>query len=641
MYTQRGVLHPETMLSRLFRYAALVVIITILLHLILAAVHNEYREATASGLSRFSSHFQEEKLEGDLRLLDDANSQLSSTPSSHNLMNATFIMLVRNSDLEGTITSIRAIEDRFNSRFGYPYALLNDEPFTDEFKRRVSVITPSEMKFGVVPKEHWSQPEWIDVEKAEKAMKQMELHGVKYGGSMSSWFPETVHSQLNPNAPQEALAIGTCAVSTLVQPYKWYWRIEPDVKFYCDIHRDPFRFMEENNKVYGKSSRVIFCGSRLTSAFVTAGFTIAVYEISATIRTLWKAVTDFINTHPEFIADDNAMGFISDTNGVTYNRCHFWSNFEIANMDFWRGPAYTAFFEYLDSLGGFYYERWGDAPVHSIAASSFLTRDQIHFFEEIGYQHDDWGHCPIPDDIWEKGRCSCSQDRSFGSSCEGALAILLAVLPAFLMPWFLSKFNKKCLFVVMIITKSIFRAGPDWNLTTRTNFLFSLILFAISCARINYTLHLPRGDPLNGGRDFYGTRCWIKMAIYEGLLPSVPYLYSRIDPVVPELIVTTLISMLPFPRMYGDELIGLTMLWLLWIGGAAAASQFQACQLLSALEAFAWLGWLVLSGIIAISIVVILQSRSGRSEGLAEPLPTRDGRSANKEGAGMGVGVEV
>ena len=33
-----------------------------------------------------------------------------------------------------------------------------------------------------------------------------------------------------------------------------------------------------------------------------------------------------------------------------------WSNFEIADMEFWRGPAYTAFFEYLDQQGGFYYE---------------------------------------------------------------------------------------------------------------------------------------------------------------------------------------------------------------------------------------------------------------------------------------------
>ena len=33
-----------------------------------------------------------------------------------------------------------------------------------------------------------------------------------------------------------------------------------------------------------------------------------------------------------------------------------WSNFEIGDMNFWRGEAYTKFFEYLDSQGGFYYE---------------------------------------------------------------------------------------------------------------------------------------------------------------------------------------------------------------------------------------------------------------------------------------------
>lgn len=59
-------------------------------------------------------------------------------------------------------------------------------------------------------------------------------------------------------------------------------------------------------------------------------------------------------------------------------------------------------------------KRWGDAPVHSIAASLFLKADQIHFFQEIGYQHDDWGHCPLPNDIWEKGQCACSQRGSFG-----------------------------------------------------------------------------------------------------------------------------------------------------------------------------------------------------------------------------------
>jgi hypothetical protein len=31
---------------------------------------------------------------------------------------------------------------------------------------------------------------------------------------------------------------------------------------------------------------------------------------------------DFIKLHPEHIAPDNAMGFMSDDGGETYNKCH-------------------------------------------------------------------------------------------------------------------------------------------------------------------------------------------------------------------------------------------------------------------------------------------------------------------------------
>jgi alpha 1,2-mannosyltransferase len=52
--------------------------------------------------------------------------------------------------------------------------------------------------------------------------------------------------------------------------------------------------------------------------------------------------------------------------------------------------------------------------VHSIAAALFLKKSQIHLFEEIGYQHDDWGHCPQTKELWEAGRCSCAMHGSFG-----------------------------------------------------------------------------------------------------------------------------------------------------------------------------------------------------------------------------------
>ena len=53
-----------------------------------------------------------------------------------------------------------------------------------------------------------------------------------------------------------------------------------------------------------------------------------------------------------------------------------WSNFEIADMNFWRGEAYTKYFDYLDATGGFYYEvrrqltPWFLFRVHSVLISS-------------------------------------------------------------------------------------------------------------------------------------------------------------------------------------------------------------------------------------------------------------------------------
>lgn len=43
--------------------------------------------------------------------------------------------------------------------------------------------------------------------------------------------------------------------------------------------------------------------------------------------------------------------------GEKYNMCHFWSNFEIARLDWFRSKEYEAFFEMMDKSGGFWMER--------------------------------------------------------------------------------------------------------------------------------------------------------------------------------------------------------------------------------------------------------------------------------------------
>lgn len=55
-------------------------------------------------------------------------------------------MLARNSDIEGAFASIKSLEEKFNSKFNYPYVFLNDVPFTEEFKRcakRIVSVPPN------------------------------------------------------------------------------------------------------------------------------------------------------------------------------------------------------------------------------------------------------------------------------------------------------------------------------------------------------------------------------------------------------------------------------------------------------------------------------------------------------------------
>lgn len=43
--------------------------------------------------------------------------------------------------------------------------------------------------------------------------------------------------------------------------------------------------------------------------------------------------------------------------GEVYNMCHFWSNFEIARLDWFRSKEYQEFFDMMDRSGGFWMER--------------------------------------------------------------------------------------------------------------------------------------------------------------------------------------------------------------------------------------------------------------------------------------------
>ncbi len=138
--------------------------------------------------------------------------------------------------------------------------------------------------------------------------------------------------------------------------YRWYWRLEPGVQFTCAITYDPFVEMARHGKSYG--------------------YTIALWEVPETCPSLFRAVEDYkeekeIPTTPNWKAMIESswapwpvrrlLGWLDKDNrnqaGDSWNLCHYWSNFEVADLDFFRSKEYRDFFEHLDQAGGFYNER--------------------------------------------------------------------------------------------------------------------------------------------------------------------------------------------------------------------------------------------------------------------------------------------
>ncbi|KAK0742355.1 nucleotide-diphospho-sugar transferase [Apiosordaria backusii] len=291
---------------------------------------------------------------------------------------AAIVMLARNHEVEKALRTVISIEKHFNRWFHYPIVFLNDEEWDPEFISTMNETVSGGAKFEVVSPEEWGFPSYINEDRARQAINRQGQQGVLYGGL------ESYHHMCR-------FYSGKFYTLKALKEYKWYWRIEPDVEFYCALTYDPFVEMAKHEKVYG--------------------FTVALPKEPATCPSLfrtvadWKEQQDYPTTElwkamvsPSWLPWPfrKMMSWFShrDRHGDGWNLCHYWSNFEIASLDFFRSNAYQYLFEHLDRTGGFYSERWGDAPVHSLALGMLLDSHKVHHFEDIGYRHDWYYQCP-------------------------------------------------------------------------------------------------------------------------------------------------------------------------------------------------------------------------------------------------------
>jgi hypothetical protein len=65
--------------------------------------------------------------------------------------------------------------------------------------------------------------------------------------------------------------------------------------------------------------------------------------------------------------------------GEAYNMCHFWSNFEIAKLSWFRSKEYQDFFEMMDRSGGFWMERVCKPSLPFVTMLTFLSGAMLLF----------------------------------------------------------------------------------------------------------------------------------------------------------------------------------------------------------------------------------------------------------------------
>jgi mannosyltransferase len=324
--------------------------------------------------------------------------------------NAAIVMLARNSDMHDAAKTVRNMQKKFNNRFTYPWVFLNDEPFSAKFIKVLNTAVAkgasgTKATFETIPKDMWGYPDWIDQNQARRSMRKQERQDIMYGGK------ESYHHMCRFNS-------GFFFDHPALRNYKWYWRVEPEVSLSCSVTYDPFIEMERHGKRYGYTVALWELGETAPSLFRK----LSEYKKQKNIisSSLWTAMMD-PSYAPWPLRSLLGLSWFPnrDSSGDLWNTCHLWSNFEIADLDFYRSQEYRDMFRFLDEDGGFYHERWGDAPVHSLAAGLFLKPEEIHHFSDFGYVHPPFQYCPY--DVHAKNSRASKGSaalRSLGCDCS-------------------------------------------------------------------------------------------------------------------------------------------------------------------------------------------------------------------------------
>jgi alpha 1,2-mannosyltransferase len=146
----------------------------------------------------------------------------------------------------------------------------------------------------------------------------------------------------------------------IIQKYKYIWRLDTDSFILSPIIYNVFEKLNKNNCIYGYIN--------------------IQHDHPGVIKNLWETTEQYFkNLNKDQI-------FSSDNKQFHKNRV-FYTNFEIFDIEWFRQKEYQDYFNFIDRSAGIYKYRWGDHSIRYIGVNSIAKEDQIYFYNDIEYFH--------------------------------------------------------------------------------------------------------------------------------------------------------------------------------------------------------------------------------------------------------------
>ena len=135
----------------------------------------------------------------------------------------------------------------------------------------------------------------------------------------------------------------------IMEDYKYYLRLDTDSYILSPLNYDIFEMMNNGGYKYGYIEEAV----QLDDPAVISG--------------LWDFCWKDTHSIPE---------------GTMY-----YTNFEVAEIEFFRSGLYYMFFKRIEANGGVYLHRWGDAPIKYLGVNILMPPQQKVAIKGFVYQH--------------------------------------------------------------------------------------------------------------------------------------------------------------------------------------------------------------------------------------------------------------